>query len=461
MERQVLRKLQAIVGEKYLSTAKEDLLCYSYDGTGLEYMPSAIVFPSTPEDVRNIMQLANEALFPVIPRGAGTGMSGGALPVEGGLILVMSRMNKIIEIDKENQVAIVEPGVITGQFQGVVKKEGLFYPPDPASSDFCTMGGNVAECAGGPSAVKYGVTRDYVLGLEVVLPDGRIMHTGVKTAKSVVGYDLTRLFIGSEGTLGVITKIIVKLLALPSHRKTFLVLAKSLQQATTLVSEILNNNIVPRTLEYMDRTALSVVENFMEQELPSAIQALLLIEVDGDENTVEEQGRKLIEMLGDRKTYPEILEVRQAQTEQQVENLWKARRSISPATFQLKPHKIAEDVVVPRSSIPALVDFTEKMSQELGITILTFGHAGDGNIHVNIMVDKDDTAEHEKGQVAKQRLFEHVMTLSGSLSGEHGIGLTKAPFLAMELDETALDLMQKLKKLFDPNNILNPGKIFQ
>jgi len=455
----VLKKLQAIVGEKYLTTAKEDLLCYSYDGTGMEYVPSGVAFPGSVEEVCSIMQLANKTPFPVIPRGAGTGMTGGSLPVEGGLILAMSRLNRILEIDRENQVAVVEPGVITGQFQTAVKQEGLFYPPDPASSDFCTMGGNVAECAGGPSAVKYGVTRDYVLGLEVVLPDGRLMHTGVRTAKGVVGYDLTRLFVGSEGTLCVITKIIVKLLALPSNRKTYQVLTASLQQATSLVSEILNNNILPRTLEYMDRTALQVVEDFLPQELPPSTQALLLIEVDGDEHTVEEQGNKLLDMLADRQRYPDILEVRPAQNEQQVENLWKARRSISPATFQLKPHKISEDVVVPRNKIASLVNFTEKLSRELGITILTFGHAGDGNIHVNIMIDKDDPAELEKGQSARQKLFEHVMSLSGTLSGEHGVGLTKAPFLALELDDTALDVMGNLKRLFDPNNILNPGKI--
>ena len=461
MNRQAIKKLQAIVGEQYLSTAKEDLLCYSYDGTGMEYVPSAVAFPGSAAEICEIMELANESPFPVIPRGAGTGMTGGALPVEGGLILAMSRLNRILEIDKENQVAIVEPGVITGQFQTAVEQEGLFYPPDPASRDFCTMGGNVAECAGGPSAVKYGVTRDYVLGLEAVLPDGRLMHTGVRTAKGVVGYDLTRLFIGSEGTLGVITKIIVKLLALPSHRKTYLVLVADLQSATSLVSEILNNGILPSTLEYMDRTALQVVDNFLPQELPAATQALLLIEVDGDERTAEEQGGKVLDMLADRDKYPEILEVRQAHTDQEVDALWKARRSISPATFQLKPHKISEDVVVPRNKIPKLVEFTENLSRELGLTILTFGHAGDGNIHVNIMIDKDDPAESEKGQTARRQLFEHVMTLSGTLSGEHGVGLTKAPFLALELDDTALEVMQNLKKLFDPNNILNPGKIFQ
>lgn len=369
-------------------------------------------------------------------------------------------MNRILEIDTENQVAVVEPGVITGQFQAAAKQEGLYYPPDPASSDFCTMGGNVAECSGGPSAVKYGVTRDYVLGLEVILPDGSIINSGVRTAKGVVGYDLTRLFIGSEGTLGIISKIVVRLLALPTDKKTFLVLTESLQQATLLVSEILKSGIVPNTLEYMDSTALNVVNDYLPLELPQRTRALLLIEVDGDEKSTVEQAEKLQNLLADREKYPEIIEVQQAKDSSEVENLWKARKSISPATFKLRPHKISEDVVVPRSNIPLLVEFTEKLSQELGIVILTFGHAGDGNIHVNIMVNKEDRREYEKGLEAKKRLFTHVMTLNGTLSGEHGVGITKAPFLSLELDEKSLALMGKIKTLFDPNNILNPGKIF-
>jgi glycolate oxidase len=460
MNKNIIKKLQAIVGEKHLATAKEDLMCYSYDGTGMEFMPAAVVFPGSAAEICSIMELANQELFPVIPRGAGTGMTGGALPVEGGLVLVTSRLNNILEIDSVNQVAVVEPGVITGKFQAAVKNEGLFYPPDPASRDFCTMGGNVAECSGGPSAVKYGVTRDYVLGLEVILPDGRLIHTGVRTAKGVVGYDFTRLFIGSEGTLGVVSKIIVRLLALPTHTRTFLVLTESLQQATILVSEIIKSGILPSTLEYMDSTALSVVNDYLPLYIPQNTRALLLIEVDGDEQSTAEQGEKLLTLLADRQRYPEILEVRQAENDKEVEDLWRARRSISPATFNLRPHKISEDVVVPRSKIPQLVDFTEKLSQELDVVILTFGHAGDGNIHVNIMVDKNNPEEDEKGQEAKRRLFDHVMTLDGTLSGEHGIGITKAPFLSLEMDETSIELMVKIKTLFDPNNILNPGKIF-
>jgi len=460
MKKNSIKKLQAIVGEKYLTTASEDLMCYSYDGTGMEFMPSAVVFPGSAAEICAIMELANQDLFPVIPRGAGTGMTGGALPVEGGLVLATSRLNKILEIDTENQVGVVEPGVITGQFQAAVKKEGLYYPPDPASSDFCTMGGNVAECSGGPSAVKYGVTRDYVIGLEVILPDGRLMHTGVRTAKGVVGYDFTRLFIGSEGTLGIVSKIVVRLLTLPTHKKTFLVLTESMQQATGLVSEILKSGITPSTLEYMDSTALGVVNDYLPLEMEPNTGALLLVEVDGDEQSTAAQGEKLLALLADRQKYKEILEVRQAKNDREVENLWKARQSISPATFKLRPHKISEDVVVPRSKIPHLVDFTEKLSDELGIVILTFGHAGDGNIHVNIMVDKDNPQEDEKGREAQKRLFGHVIALEGTLSGEHGIGITKAPFLSLELDETSLEFMGKVKTLFDPNNVLNPGKIF-
>jgi len=459
MNKKTIKKIQEIVGNKYLVTAREDLLCYSYDGTGEEYLPGAVAFPGSAAEISSIMRLANQELFPVTPRGAGTGMTGGSLPVKGGLALVMSRLNKIIEIDSENQIAMVEPGVITGEFQAAVKKKGLFYPPDPASHNFCTMGGNVAECSGGPSAVKYGVTRDYVLGLEVILPDGRLLQTGVRTAKGVVGYDLTRLITGSEGTLGIITKIIVRLLVLPTHKKTYLVLTDGLQQAAVLVAEILKSGLVPSTLEYMDQTTLHVVNDYLPFQLPQETRALLLIEVDGNQKSTEEQGQNLLALLTDRQKYRGILDVRQAHNEKEVGDLWKARRSISPATFKLRPHKISEDVVVPRTKIPQLVEFVEKLSSELEIIILTFGHAGDGNIHVNIMLDRNDPTEKRNGQSAKKRLFEYVLSLSGTLSGEHGVGITKAPYLSLELDETSLVLMQKIKNVFDPNNILNPGKI--
>lgn len=456
MESRLIKKIAAIVGNGHVTTAREDLLCYSYDGTGMEYPPAAVVFPGSAAEISALLRLACEHGFSVVPRGAGTGMTGGSLPMPGGVVLVMSRMNRILEIDCANQVAVVEPGLITGKFQAEVKKQGLYYPPDPASAGFCSMGGNVAECAGGPSAVKYGVTRDYVLGLEVVLPDGSLMHTGVRTAKGVAGYDLTRLFVGSEGTLGIITKIIVRLLGLPAAKRTFLVLAPSLHVATSLVARLLAAGILPCTLEYMDRTALKLVASFLPEKFPAATEALLLVEVDGDEQTVELQAGKLDEFLA-RQT--DLLAVKQAENSDEVAALWAARRAISPAAFQLKPHKISEDVVVPRTKIPELVEFTELLAEELDLTILTFGHAGDGNIHVNIMLDREDKDELERAQIAKKRLFQYVLELSGTISGEHGIGLTKMDFLPVELDEVSLNVMRNIKKLFDPLNILNPGKI--
>lgn len=457
MDRQVKKRLQEIVGPDHVTWADEDLACYSYDGTALLYQPEVVVFPGCTEEVSAILRFANEVPFPVVPRGAGTGMTGGALPVKNGLVLAMTRFDRILEIDIQNQVAVVEPGVITGDFQREVERVGLFYPPDPASLKFCTLGGNIAECAGGPRAVKYGVTRDYVLGLEVVLADGRIMHTGVRTAKGVVGYDLTRLLVGSEGTLGVITKIVLRLLSLPRAKQTFLVLSQSLKQATQLVSEVLSSGLLPCTLEYLDRTALRLVAPRIPFALPQQTEAMLLIEVDGDAEGVKAEARRLADFLGRQ---PGVLEVRQAASAEEVEALWVARRGVSPAAFSLKPHKMSEDVVVPRSRIPELVAFIEALAAEFNLIIFTFGHAGDGNIHVNCMLDRGNPQEVERALEAKRRLFRYVLDLSGTLSGEHGIGLTKADFLTMELDPASITVMKGIKRLFDPNDVLNPGKIF-
>ncbi|MBU4118701.1 MAG: FAD-binding protein [Proteobacteria bacterium] len=456
MNQYTIQKLRDIVGKDHVTTIPEELACYSYDGTGQEYPPAAVAFPGSTEEICRIMQLASATPFPVVPRGAGTGMSGGALPVAGGLVLVMSRLNRILEIDRDNQVAVVEPGVINGDLRTEAGRHGLYYPPDPASMQFCTMGGNVAECAGGPSAVKYGVTRDYVLGLEAVLPDGSLIHTGVRTAKGVVGYDLTRLLVGSEGTLAIITRITVRLLPAPETRTTLLVLCRTMVEATTLVATILAHH-TPCTLEYMDRTALSIVRDKLPFPFPEEAGALLLIEFDGRQDIVPIATRQLTEFL---QTQPGIILNRTAANSGEADQLWAARRAISPSSFSLKPHKMSEDVVVPRSRLPQLVSCTEKLSRELGITIFTFGHAGDGNIHVNIMLDRNIPQEVQQANTAKQLLFEEVLRLGGTLSGEHGIGLTKAPYLDMELDPPTLALMRRVKNLFDPQNILNPGKIF-
>ena len=456
MNKKTIRELRKIVGQDQVITAPEELSCYSYDGTGQEYPPAAVIFPGSSEEICRIMQMASATPFPVVPRGAGTGMTGGALPVAGGLVMVMSRLNRILEIDQDNQLAVVEPGVITGALRLAAERHGLYYPPDPASLHFCTMGGNVAECAGGPSAVKYGVTRDYVLGLEAVLPDGRLIHTGVRTAKGVVGYDLTRLLVGSEGTLAIITRITVKLLPAPEARSTLLVLCRGMAEATSLVTGILAHH-TPCTLEYMDRTALAIVRDKLPFPFPQEAEALLLVELDGQKETVPLAIRQLTEFL---QTRPGIIMSRKAESPVEAQQLWAARRAISPAAFSLKPHKMSEDVVVPRSRLPQLVSCTEALNRELGVVIFTFGHAGDGNIHVNIMLDRSVPQEVIQAETAKQLLFTEVLRLGGTLSGEHGIGLTKAAYLPMELDQPTLALMRQIKNLFDPDNILNPGKIF-
>jgi glycolate oxidase len=456
MNKKTLKKLAGIVGPDHLTTAIEDLLCYSYDGSALEFMPEAVAFPASTAEVSAIMQLASTERFPVVVRGAGTGMTGGSLPVAGGLVMAMSRLDRIIEIDRDNQVGVVEPGVITGHFQTEVNRAGLFYPPDPASHKFCTLGGNIGECAGGPRAVKYGVTRDYVLGLEAVLADGQIINTGVRTAKGVAGYDLTRLLVGSEGTLAIVTKIILRLLASPAASTTFLLLFDNLRPATTLVSEILSH-MTPCTLEYMDRTALKVVAANIPFPLPEKTAALLLIELDGDQKVVEIQADKLTEFITNK---PGLLEIHHARDRTEAEQLWAARHAISPSTFKLKPHKIGEDVVVPRTRIPELVEFTEQLADEHALIILTFGHAGDGNIHVNIMLDRDNPRELADAQRAKERLFGKVIAMGGTITGEHGIGITKSSYLSQEIDIPTMAAMQAIKRALDPLNILNPGKIF-
>ncbi len=455
MDTTIIDKLTTIVGRENLFTTAEELSCYSYDGTGRTFLPEAVALPQNTGEISAILLLANQYGFPVVPRGAGSGMTGGSLPIAGGVVLVTSRMNRILEIDPDNMIAVVEPGVITGDLQTALKKHNLMYPPDPASLKFCTIGGNAAECAGGPSAVKYGVTKDYIIGLEVVLPTGEILQTGVRTEKGVVGYDLTRLFVGSEGTLGIFTKMIIRPLPLPEKKETWLLTFTSLADATGMVTKILSAGITPCTLEYMDKTAVNLVRDRISLDLDSAARALLLIEMDGSKTEVDTQKEQFLRFLEQHR-----INYLYADGQEQYTAICQSRRSISPASFTLKPDKISEDIVVPRSKIPDLVEFTEKLGRDLDLTILTFGHAGDGNIHVNIMIDRSDTEEATQGEDARGKLFAFVVDLGGTLSGEHGIGITKQPFLELELDAVALATMQKIKHLFDPENILNPGKIF-
>ena len=450
------RKLQHIVGKPRCSRKKEDLVCYAYDATARIYLPDAVVFPGNTQEISTILNLANSEGFFVIPRGSGSGMTGGSLAVNGGVILVMSHFNRILEIDKSNLVAHVEPGVVTGHFHRAVERMGLFYPPDPSSSEFATLGGNMAECAGGPRAVKYGVTRDYVLGLEAVLSTGEIIHTGVQTSKGVVGYDLTRLLIGSEGTLGIITKISLRLLPLPEAVSAMTAVFDKLDTAAETVSEIIRRGIIPRTIEFMDNASIRCVESRLRIGLPVEAEALLLIEVDGKVQETE----RLIKQLKTVCMSSGAKRIKIAESKEEIDNLWKARKAISPALFQYGPDKINEDIVVPRSKIPDMVRKINSLREETGLTMVSFGHAGDGNIHFNIMLDKKNKTELKKAEYAIDVLFDYTLELGGTISGEHGVGITKSAYIEKEIGSVELNLMKKIKEVFDPKGILNPGKIF-
>jgi glycolate oxidase len=452
----VIEKLKAIVGPENVATEQQDLLCYSYDATQMEFRPDAVVYPANAEEVSRILRLATAERFPVFPRGAGSGFSGGALPKGGGIVLVTTRMNRILRVDTDNLIAEVEPGVVTEEFQNAVEKLGLFYPPDPASLKFSTLGGNVAENAGGPRAVKYGVTRDFVMGLEVVLPTGEIIRTGGETYKGVVGYDLTRLVVGSEGTLGVITRIIFRLLPLPEAKKTILAIFASIDGAATAVSTIIKGKIIPTTLEFMDHATLQCVDRRFNLGLPEAARAVLLIEVDGDRELIEKQAERIHELvkpLG-------LVQFRVAQDATEADQLWKVRRLVSPSLRDVNPTKYNEDIVVPRSRVPDVIRKIDAIAQKYDIPIVNFGHAGDGNIHVNVMIDKDIPGQEEKAHAAIKEVFQAALELGGTMSGEHGVGLAKQPYITLELSSVQIAAMQAIKKALDPNNILNPGKMF-
>ncbi|MDD5009510.1 MAG: FAD-linked oxidase C-terminal domain-containing protein [Syntrophorhabdaceae bacterium] len=455
MEGKIIEEIIRTAGKENVLASPEERKCYSYDGRNEGVVPDLIVFPSSAGEVSKILKLANQYRFPVIPRGQGSGLTGGSIPVYGGVILVFTRMNRILEIDTENLTATVEPGVITFDLQQEAAKYGLFYPPDPASFKYSSIGGNVAECAGGPNSLKYGVTRDYVLGLEVVKPTGEIINTGVRTMKGVVGYDLTRLFVGSEGTLGVVTKIIMKLIPLPEAKATILALFQEVEDAAATVSAIIAAKVVPSTIEFMDKASIKCSEQASPMGLPEGIGGLLLIEVDGDRESIRPQVEKVNRIVLDKKA------IRCDVTEdpQEADRLWQARRVLSQATYNLNPVKIAEDVVVPRSHIPTLIRALEEMERRFGVPILSFGHAGDGNFHVSVMI-KDTPEDRAKAEKAVEAIFEETIRLGGTLSGEHGIGTSKAAYLGMELSSEVIATMKRIKELFDPNNILNPGKIF-
>ena len=456
LSEQTINKLQAIVGHKNVASDKADRICYSYDATQLSFLPDVVVHPGSTEEISRIMKLANAERIPVFPRGAGSGFSGGALPTKGGMVLCTERLDRILQIDEENLIATVEPGVVTEKFQQAVEKVGLFYPPDPASLKFSTLGGNVAECAGGPRCVKYGVTKDFIIGLEVVTPTGDIITTGGPTMKGVVGYDLTKLLCGSEGTLGIITRIIIKLLPLPEAKKTMLVLFGSIDGAAQAVSAIIRGKIIPTTLEFMDGRTLDCVRQATGLDVPAEARAVLIIEVDGDREFLDKQVSRIAEIIKPLG----VVETRVATTPEESEALWQIRRSVSASLRKVNPDKFNEDICVPRSKVPEMIRKVDAIAEKYRVAIVNFGHAGDGNIHVNIMIDKKIPGELEKAEKAIEEVFKGALALGGTMSGEHGVGIAKAPYIPLEITPAAAIYMKAIKQALDPNNILNPGKIF-
>jgi glycolate oxidase len=453
MQPAALKALQQAAGPDHFSQDTSDRLLYASDGTCYRHPPEAVIRATGPQQIARVMAACSAHRVPVVPRGAGSGLTGGALPVAGGVVLDMAGMNRIIEIRPDDQVAVVEPGVVTGELQTAVEAKGLFYPPDPASTAFCTIGGNVAENAGGLRAVKYGVTRDYVLGIKAVLPDGRLFKTGGANLKSVVGYDLTRLLVGSEGTLAVIYEITLRLLPLPEDRATINAFYRSLEQAAQGVQALLASGIRPVACEFMDAYSLKAVDSYAKMDLPQA-EAMILVDLDGPPEVVERQSGEVAEILRQAGGEP----VHQARDHAEVENLWRARRAMGPAVYQHGPGKLNEDIAVPLGKLAEMVKRAHKIGEDRGLTIVVFGHAGDGNLHVNVMHDPNDPKQMEEALKAVTDIFAHCLSLGGTLSGEHGVGTTKLGFVGAETDPVALELMRGIKKVFDPAGILNPHK---
>jgi glycolate oxidase len=450
-------KLIEVLGREKVSTSLVERKLYSYDATPIPIeraLPSAVVFPTSQEDVQKLVKVCYEEEIPMFPRGAGSGLTGGAVPtLEKGVVVSFERMNKF-HIDVYNATAVVEPGVITYEFQREVERFGLFYPPDPSSFKYSTIGGNIAENAGGPRCLKYGVTREYVLGLTAVIKEGEVIKTGNPVIKDVAGYDITKLFVGSEGTLGLITSAVLKLIPKPKARGTALILFKNLEDVGRVVTRIMTSGIFPSALEFMDRDAIRAVEGFKPVGLPKDVSALLLVEVDGSPQSVKED-IKAVEELAKAMG----LEVKVAEDEESAEKLWTARKSLGPALGNLRTGKINEDVVVPRVYLSEAIRDYRKVAEKYGLLMVIFGHIGDGNLHVNLLYDKKNKEEEERAERAVDEIFEITLRYNGSITGEHGVGLTKRKFLEYQFGPVGMEILRGIKKVFDPKNLFNPGKV--
>jgi glycolate oxidase len=458
---EIINEFKTIAGENYVLYDSETLDKYAHDETeNLYYLPDVVIKPRTAEEISAILKICNARKIPVTPRGAGTGLSGGALPHLGGVVLAMERFNSILDIDERNLQVTTEPGVITEVLQSTVREKGLFYPPDPASRGSCFIGGNISENSGGPKAVKYGVVKDYVLNLEVVLPTGEIIWTGANVLKNSTGYNLTQLVVGSEGTLGIVTKIVLRLIPHPKHDLLMLVPFKKLEQAGEAVSAIFRAGFVPSAMELVEINALKIVSDFVDSsavQVTDDIEAHLIIEVDGNNMDV---------LMGEMEAISEMLaqynigEIYFADDAQQKAELWKLRRRVAEAV-KLVGYTIEEDTVVPRAELPALIRGVKELGVTHNFDVVCYGHAGDGNLHIRIHKDGTPNSFGDEDMMQSLRaLFKLVKRLGGTISGEHGIGLIQKSYMDIVFEEKQLDLMRQIKKAFDPNNILNADKIF-
>jgi len=452
----IVNELVQIVGKENVLTEQEELAAYAFDATAdiPKVLPEVVVTPCNAEQVQQIVKIADKYEAPLLTRGSGTNLSGGTVPIKKGIVMVMVKMNKIIEVDYNNLTATVQPGVIIQDLNDAIAQYDLLYPPDPGTVATATMGGSVAECSGGLRGLKYGVTKDYVMGLEVILANGKVMRCGGKTVKNVTAYDMVKLFVGSEGTLGVITEIIVKLIPAPEARKSAMATFKSIDDAASAIMGIISNKVIPATLEIMDNVTIKTVENYAHVGLPTDAEAILLIEVDGIPEVVEKEAQAVARVCQENNGSLKI-----AETEQERDDLWEARRAALPALAQVSPTTVLEDATVPRSKIPDMLKALRGIADKYQLPIGTFGHAGDGNLHPTILTDETNKEEMERVHKAVDEIFEVALKLGGTLSGEHGIGIAKQKYLEKEFGEAGIEALEAVKKALDPKNLLNPGKI--
>lgn len=458
LQRSVRKSLKKIVGKENLKIDPVDLALYGYDATPQAELaiPDAVVLPGDSEQVAQLVRLANAEGLPLVARGAGTNLTGGARAIRGGLVISTQRMNRILSVDESVLQAVVQPGVVTRDLHRAVEEKNLFYPPDPQSHDSCTIGGNLAENAGGPRAVKYGVTRHFVLALEAVLPTGELVRLGARTIKSVAGYDMVSLLVGSEGTLGIITEATLRLIPLPGHRGTLLAVFGSMDEAAYAVAAILQAGVLPSALEFVDGPTIKCIQENQAIGLGPEAEAALVIEVDGSELQVADEARRVRSVLESSGA----VHVRQASDHKEAELLWQARKAAGPALARIAPHKFNEDIVVPITKLPQAVSGIHEIARRHGVACACFGHAGDGNIHANFLVQPEDLLQAEEVHKAVEETFDLVLNLGGSITGEHGVGTTKQPFLGKELSASVMGAMKKIKEALDPKGIMNPGKIF-